>query len=125
MYGVIVVAAGRSQSTNLGRDAYILIIALDMVIIIRSSINWPIVICLPTVCYFSREATSEIYDPWVYSLSYLPSRSILFAFIFTSVIPKTQKYLAALLLSLFYFGLSRDLFIQNYTNQSIFLPRRD
>ena len=32
--------------------------------IIWSSINWPIVIYLPTICYFFlREATSEIYGP--------------------------------------------------------------
>ena len=66
MCGVIVVDAGRSRSTNLGRDAYILIMALDIVIIIQSSINCPTVICLPTVCYFLREATSEIYGPRVY-----------------------------------------------------------
>ena len=71
MCGVIVVDAGRSRSTNLGRDAYILIIALDIVIIIQSSINCTTVIFLPTVCYFLREATSEIYAPRVYSLSYL------------------------------------------------------
>ena len=63
MCGVIVVDAGRSRSTNLGRDAYILIIDMDIVIIIRSSINCPIVFCLPTVCYFLREVTSEIYAP--------------------------------------------------------------
>src|SRR3989337_704935 len=32
-----------------------MIIALDIVIIICSSINCPKVICLPTVCYFSQE----------------------------------------------------------------------
>src|SRR3989337_1340768 len=32
-----------------------MIIALDIVIIICSSINCPTVICLPTVCYFSQE----------------------------------------------------------------------
>src|SRR3989337_653978 len=32
-----------------------MIIALDIVIIICSSINCPTVICLPAVCYFSRE----------------------------------------------------------------------
>ena len=52
---VIVVDAGRSRSTNPGCDAYILIIDLDIIITIRFSINFPTVICLPTVCYFSRE----------------------------------------------------------------------
>ena len=72
--------------------------------------------------FFSREATSEIYGPRVYSLSYLLWDLFLFAFVFRSVILKTQKYLAALFLSLFYFILLRDLFIQNHTNQYIFYP---
>src|SRR3989337_2982302 len=111
MCGVIIGDAGRSRSTNLGRDAYILIIALDIVIIIRSSINCPTVICLPTVCYFSREATSEIYGPQVNSLSYLLWDLFLFAFIFRSIIPKTQKYLAALFLLLILFRiLSRAIY---------------
>ena len=50
MCEVIVVDAGRSQSTYLERGAYILIIAFDIVIIIQSSINCPTVICLPIVC---------------------------------------------------------------------------
>src|SRR3990170_3843511 len=111
MCGIIVVDAGRSRSTNLGCDAYILIIALDIVIIIRSSINCPTVICLPTVCYFSREASSEIYGPRVYSLSYLLSDLFLLAFVFRSIIPKTQKYLGALFCYLFYFVFYGDLFI--------------
>ena len=123
MCGVIVVDADRSQSTNLGRDAYILIIALDIVIIIQSSINCPTVICLPTVCYFSREDTN--YGPQVYSLSYLLWDIFLFAFVFRSIIPKTQKYLAALFCYLFYFAFYRDLFIETTTKLSIFLPWRD
>ena len=63
--------------------------------------------------FFSREATSEIYGPWVSSLIYLPLRSILFAFIFRSIKRKIQKYLAAL-----YF--IRDLFIPSI----IFLSHR-
>src|SRR3990170_2634896 len=97
MCGVIVVDAGRSRSTNIGHDAYILIIALDIVIIICSSINFPTVICLPIVCYFSRE------KPLVKStapgsfLYHICLRDLfLFAFIFRSIFPKTQKYLAEL-----------------------------
>ena len=71
MCGVIVVDVGRSRSTNLGRDAYILIIALDIVITIRFSINCPTVICLPIVYYFLREATSETYAPLDMSASYI------------------------------------------------------
>jgi len=64
---------------------------------------------------FSGEATSEIYAPRVYSLSYLPLRPILFAFIFRSIFPKTQKYLAAL-----YFIL--HLFAIYLSNLSYFYP---
>ena len=67
MCEVIVVDAGRSRSTWFGCDAYIMIIALDSVIIICFSINCSTVICLPTVCYFlERDATSESYGPRVY-----------------------------------------------------------
>ena len=111
----IVVDAGRSRFTNLGCDAYILIIALDIIIIIRSFINCPIVICLPTVCYFSREATSEIYMP----LSYLLSDLLCATSIFRSIIPKAQKYLAALFIRIFYFMCYRELFIQSTT---FFIP---
>src|SRR4051812_23855166 len=69
-----------------------------------------------------REATSEIYGPWIYSLSYFLRDLFLFAF-FRCIILKTQKYLAALFLYLFDFVLPRDLFIQSHTNQSIFYPR--
>ena len=87
--------------------------------IILSSINCPIVICSPTVCYFSRE------KPLVKSttpgslLYYICLCDLfLFAFIFRYIKPKIQKYLAAIFLYL-----SRDLVIQNYTNQSIFYLR--
>ena len=115
MCGVIVVDAGRSRSTNLGRDAYILIIALDIVITIQFSINCPTVICLPTICYFLREATSEIYGPRVYSLSYLLSDLLLASFISRSIIPRIQKYLVVLSICIFYFVFYRDIFIQSIT----------
>ena len=63
MCGVIEVDAGRSRSIYLGRDAYIMIIALDIVMTIRFSINCPIVICSPTMPILMREATSEPYGP--------------------------------------------------------------
>src|SRR3989337_2752485 len=53
--------------------------------------------------FFSREATSETYGPRVSSSIYLPLRSILFAFIFRYIFPKTQKYLAALYFNLLLF----------------------
>ena len=43
------------RSTCLGRDAYMMIIALDIVMTLCGSINCSIVICLPTVYLFSWE----------------------------------------------------------------------
>ena len=81
--------------------------------IIWSSINFPTVICSPTVCYFSREKPlvkpmaprSLLYHICLCDL-------FLFAFIFKYIKPKIQKYFAAL-----YFIC--DLFIQSITT---FLP---
>src|SRR3989337_3580966 len=97
-----------------------MIIALDIVIIICSSINCPTVICLPTVCYFSREkplvkptAPGSLLQYICFQDLFCYSLFSLFAtFIFRSIFSKTQKYLAAL-----YF--IRDLFIQSI----IFLSR--
>ena len=55
MGGVIVVVAGRSLSTFLERDAYIHVIALNIVITMRFSINYPTVICFPLYDMCSRE----------------------------------------------------------------------
>ena len=53
-----------------------MIIALDIVMIIRFSINCPTVICLPTICYaFEREASSENYGPRVYLNHILKSKN--------------------------------------------------
>ena len=72
--------------------------------------------------FFLIEATSEIYGPRVYSLSYLPSRSIFILFYFRSISPKTQKYLAALFLYLFYF-LYCEIYLSNLLqNKSTFYP---
>ena len=65
--------------------------------IIWSSINCPTVICLPTVCYFSRE--KPLVKPTAPgSLSHIFAFAIYFsfAFIFRSIKPKIQKYLAAI-----------------------------
>ena len=116
MCGVIVVDAESFWSTNLGRDAYILIIDLDIIIIIFSSINCPTVIRLPIVCYFSREKPL-VKSTAPGSLPYYICRCdlFLFAFIFRSIFPKTQKYLAAL-----YFIL--HLFMIYLPNLSYFYP---
>ena len=64
-----------------------IIIALDIVIIIRFSINCSTVICSPTVLFsFKREASSETYGLRVYFPYY----------IFRSINKKYQKYFAAL-----------------------------
>ena len=48
-----------------------MIIALDIVITLRGSINCSTVICLPTVIFsILREASSEHYGPRVYSTPY-------------------------------------------------------
>jgi hypothetical protein len=60
-----------------------MIIALNIVITLRFSINCPTVICLPTVCYvFKREASSENYGPRVYFYHILKSKNTLVQFIY-------------------------------------------
>ena len=64
---------------------------------IWSSINCPTVICLPIVCYFSRE--KPLVKPTApKSLSHIICLRDLFylPFIFRSIKPKIQKYLAAI-----------------------------
>ena len=81
MGGVIVVDAGRSRSTCLGRDAYIHDHCHESVITMRFSINCPTVIWLPIVCYmFKREASSENYGPRVYFYHILKSKNTLLQF---------------------------------------------
>jgi hypothetical protein len=83
MGGVIVVDAGRSRSTCLGRDAYIHDHCHESVITMRFSINCPTVIYLPTVCYvFEREASSENYGPRVIYPSYIKFKNTLLQFDF-------------------------------------------
>ena len=72
MCGVIVVDA---QSIGLVVSDVMpicMIIALDIVMTLRGSINCSTVICSPTVIFaILREASSEHYGPWVYSTPYL------------------------------------------------------
>ena len=64
---------------------------------IWSSINFPTIICLPTICYFSREKPlvkpmafgSLFHNICLHDLFYLH-------FIFRATKPKIQKYLAAI-----------------------------
>ena len=74
-----------------------MIIALDIVIITCFSINCPKVICLSTVCYFSREKPVVKSTTPKSLLYYICLHDLfLFAFIFRSIKPKIQKYLAAI-----------------------------
>src|SRR5216117_3711443 len=67
-----------------------IIIALDIVITMRFSINCSTVICSPTVLFsFKREASSETYGPRVYFPYYN----------FRSINQKYQKYFAAIFLT--------------------------
>ena len=76
-------------------------------------INCPTVICLPTICYFSREKPL-VKSTAPGSLSHIFAFAIYFflAFIFRSIKPKIQKYLAAI-----FSYLSFDLY-QSTTNLS-------
>ncbi len=83
MGGVIVVDAGRSRSTCLGRDAYIHDHYCESIITMHFSINCPTVICLPTVCSaLEREASSENYGPGVYFYHILKSKNTLLQFFY-------------------------------------------
>ena len=65
--------------------------------IIWSSINFPTVICLPTVFYFSREKPLvKPSAPGLFLILFSFAIYFSFAFIFRSTKPKIQKYLAAL-----------------------------
>ena len=111
--------------------------------IIWSSINCPIVICLPTVCYFSREKPLVKPTAPGSSFSYIFACDLFsFAFIFRYIKPKIQKYLAAIYLVRDLFSpafifrstkpkiqkylaaiyLFRDLFIMSTTFTSRYLP---
>ena len=74
-----------------------MIIALDVFIIMRFSINCSAVICSPTIIYaISREATSETYGHRVSFPLYCISLNLVYyfaIFTFQSIQQKYQKYL--------------------------------
>ena len=72
-----------------------MIIALDIVIIICSSINCPTVICLPTVCYFSREKPLVKPTAPGSSFSYIWLCDLLFLCVYFQIL--NQKYKSTLL----------------------------
>ena len=82
-----------------------MIIALDIIITMRSSINCSAVICSPIVIHaIMREATSESYGPWVsfllYCISFIIASRLLFCNlyfpIYTTKIPKIFTLLSLL-----------------------------
>ena len=83
--------------------------------IIWSSINCPTVIVFPPFATFLREATSETYDPRISFHHICLCNLFSFAFVFRSIKPKIQKYLAAIYLFL-------DLFIPSTTFTSCYFP---
>src|SRR3989337_4232240 len=104
--------------------------------IIQSSINCPTVICLPTVCYFSREkplvkptAPGSLLQYICFQDLFCYSLFSLFAtFIFRSIFPKTQKYLAAIYSYLFYLVFDLSNYYNSLTSVCQFLaplPKRD
>ena len=69
-----------------------MIIALDILITMRFSINCSAVICSPTVIHaILREATSETYGPWVYLLSYTLSIYFYLHLYFSNLYHKIPK----------------------------------
>ena len=80
-----------------------MIIALDIIIIMRSSINCSAVICSSTVLFaIFREASSETYGHQVYFPSCKFPIYYFVIFYFLIYKPKTQKYLLYLLFSFIY-----------------------
>ena len=79
--------------------------------IIWSSINCPTVFCLPTVCYFSRE--KPLVKPMAprSSFSYICLRSTFPLHFYSDLLnQKTQKYLAAFYLYLFYLAFDLSIY---------------
>ena len=123
MAGVIVVDAGRSRSTNLGCDAYIMIIAwisswlFEVLSIAQSNLF------THRLLFLSREATSEPTTPG--SLSHIICLCDLFSFAFSSkpIKPKTQKYLDAIYSYLFYFVFDLSIYYK-FTSRPLPISRR-
>ena len=74
---------------------------LDILIIMHFSINCSTVICSPTVILMLlREATSEIYGPWVYLLSYKFSIYFYLHLLLSNLYHKNTKNIYLIILSL-------------------------
>ena len=79
-----------------------MIIALDIIITMRFSINCSAVICSPTVIHaIMREATSETYGPGVYFISYkFPIYNSSLLFILQSLLFNLYKKIAKIFILL-------------------------
>ena len=97
MCGLIVVMQARVGLLDTNVMPMFMIIALDIFIIMRSSINCSAVICSPTIIHaISREATSETYGPWVYFPLYCIYLNLIYyfaIFTFQSIQQEYQNYL--------------------------------
>ena len=91
---------------------------------ILSSINCPAVICSPIVCYFSREKPL-VKSTTPGSLSHIFAFAIYFflAFIFRSIKPKIQKYLASIYSYLFYLEFDLSIYYK-FTSRPLPILRR-
>ena len=100
------VALSRGATTDV--MPIFMIIAIDIVIIIRFSINCLTVICSPTVILaIMREASSETYGPRVSFTSYKFPIYYSAIFYFSIYKPKTEKYLLYLFIYLYQISLSQ------------------
>ena len=109
MCGVIVVDAESIGLLVSDVMPICMIIALDIIMTLRGSINCSTVIRSPTVILaIMREASSETYGPRVYFPYY----------IFRSINQKYQKYIAAIYLLLFYLNFKQS-FIYLYHISSL------
>ena len=106
MFGVIVVDAGKSRSTNLGRYAYIHNHCLEYRHIYLLFYQLPESNLFTHHMIFSRE------KPLLKSKAL---GSIFYHIVFRSIIRKTQKYLVVLFIYLFCFVFLLELFIQSHT----------
>ena len=119
MCGVIVVDAGRSRFTNLGHDAYILIIAwichdyLKFYQLPNSNLFTHRVVFSREKLLVKSTAPGSIF----YHIAF---KSIFHRIFSRSIIPKTQKYFAALFICIFYFA-SFEIYLFNLSQ---FLSRQ-
>ena len=99
-----------------------MIIALDIVMIIRFSINCPTVICLPIVRYFSREKLLVKSTALRSILYHIFFEIYFYLLLFSDLLFQNPKH-TLLQFFVIYFTFPQGLFIQSTTKQSTFYPR--